>query len=202
MRKKIILATIALFAIISVAVIAYNKSESNVQTPTKSKIISADMQSIGFPYVTKYRATGDSGSYNIINEDIVRKIIETGYFQNVTRGTIGYIYDAQNRKYNAHLTVTGLKNNIVTSLCFELTIDNNSFFVVQDPVTVQKSVVTYTCSSCSSCTMMYDGSNKPRDCYKGCNPCIFNRTETVQEGTSTSDDIALMSILVAILLAL
>lgn len=204
--KKIIFFSALIFAIIAGTIISCTKNQTPKSEP-KSDIkrqgqLMTTNSKVVYPIVTKYQKAGISGEYNLVDDVFIRALKDGGAFDEVAEAYITYYYDNADKKDRASMVIIGRKNATAIAHQFELLVNGDGYFVVQDPDnnTIQ-SHTNYSCSgNCNNCNFTRDANRNITGCTS-CQggTCVFNKTVNAQDGMSTSDGIAGASLVIAII---
>ncbi|WP_222166870.1 hypothetical protein [Edaphocola aurantiacus] len=124
--KKIILLSVLPFAIVAASIISCsNEGHSN-------KVRISTINSILYPVVTKYQKKGRSGRYDLMSDQLTHNVISLGLLDNVTKVYITYFFDESAQQEKAELIIIGNKHKIATAHSFDLSTNDDGYFVIQD----------------------------------------------------------------------
>ena len=199
--KKIIFLSALFFAIIAGAILSCTKSDvpqSKSKSKPKGQLITTT--EVQYPLRTKFQKSGESGIYALINDDMIINITNAGVLDDVSEAYITYFFDEAAQQDKAYLIVIGNKNSTATAHSFELLVNGDGYFEVQDPVNTPNAHTIHECKgSCTNCQFVRDGNNAIKGCTTCTGTCMYSKTVTAQEGLSTSDGLSGAALIVAII---
>ncbi|RQO31564.1 hypothetical protein DBR32_06290 [Taibaiella sp. KBW10] len=152
--------------------------------------------------MTKYQKNGEKGTYDLYNDAFVKALKDGGALDEVSEAYITYYHDNATQKYKASLVIIGRKNGTAVAHQFELLVNDDGYFEVQDPTNNEiQSHTTYNCSgSCNACNFTRDANRNITGCTM-CSggSCNYTKSVTAQDGMSTSDGIAGGALIIAVI---